>query len=508
MQEWLQMRTSDLSCCAPGIRAQTVIAKDASQGVASDKTSKMCRVKVKARPRGCASALPSLRIVPQLPILPPPLPLPASFCHQHKIHTCTLTHSRTLIPHLVSIDAMTENGTFILDAQNGRLGLQTRFETLRTCPQSYFRQYICYDSALLSSLPISKSQVTTRPLSSIRQACRITRINIQDKQYNQASLGKLPPKMPTESCPLPSRKEFLASLGDSVSRESITCGICLQETRTAHNAPRNCPRHGKKPERTVVVHDNHKFGKRCITAWLKKNNSCPLCRKQLFIKPKPRSTVNVDESGAGHASLDDPPDLIVTVREGQRTHRVPLLRTNEEGTVEWDPDPEIAAIQAEIVAAERIQNRIHRYLDELDRLEFEDHGIAWEINEVGWRQVGLWRLLQPYLSLIRITAALRWSGCRGGLTFDDHHNEVDPHEAGYQRLVKGRASERGYQESSKFHNRHVMLSDMTSLPWATNMYTIPSLCLRQRYQSLASHPMCSSTIPVAGLCSRPHLSRL
>ncbi|KXT15360.1 hypothetical protein AC579_2209 [Pseudocercospora musae] len=210
--------------------------------------------------------------------------------------------------------------------------------------------------------------------------------------------------MDTQANPLPSREGFLANLDDNVSQESITCGICFQDTINSHNALQSSPCDDEEPERTLVAHDNHKFGVRCITKWLECNDSCPLCRKQLFMTPKPGPSFDEAE----HISPVDPPQLVVIVREGQRQHLVPLLTTEEAEAGALHPNPDIATIQSEILADQRIHNRLHAYFDEMDRLELIDHAMAQRIKEVGLWNAGAWRLFGPYLSLTKITIGLGW----------------------------------------------------------------------------------------------------
>ncbi|KXS95265.1 hypothetical protein AC578_9447 [Pseudocercospora eumusae] len=255
----------------------------------------------------------------------------------------------------------------------------------------------------------------------VRTELRHVRINLRNKQLTQTSVRQEQPnqtplpkscrniappassEMDTPADSLPSREEFLANLDHNVSQESITCSICFQDTTTVHKPLQSPPSDEEKPERTLIAHGNHKFGERCITEWLKSKNSCPLCRKQLFTLPEPEPTPDEAE----HISRDGPPQLLVVVREGQRHHIIPLLTTEEAGA-RLDANPEIATIQSEILAHQRIHHRMHAYFDEMDRLELMDHVMVQRIQEVGLWHAGAWRLLRPYLSLTGVVLGLGW----------------------------------------------------------------------------------------------------
>lgn len=97
----------------------------------------------------------------------------------------------------------------------------------------------------------------------------------------------------------PSRREYLTALSANLPQEQTICSICLQPTVPKEDVASKCAH--DRVEHSVIVHDNHVLGYKCIQVWLREHNSCPICRKELFPqqlqheKPPP-----IDSEGVRH----------------------------------------------------------------------------------------------------------------------------------------------------------------------------------------------------------------
>lgn len=111
--------------------------------------------------------------------------------------------------------------------------------------------------------------------------------------YRSLANSQLVPQPPTS-------QKFLDQLVDLVveSQEDYECSICLKKMESG--------------ETLNQLPCQHKFHKDCVQLWLKKINSCPLCRHELppedvNLRPRPPEPVNTAANRQGGGEPVNPP---------------------------------------------------------------------------------------------------------------------------------------------------------------------------------------------------------
>lgn len=87
----------------------------------------------------------------------------------------------------------------------------------------------------------------------------------------------------------PATQEFINSLEEiKIEKDNLSCSICLEEFQKGETCIKlPCP----------DPHYFHKNNENCsgIQTWLKKSNTCPICRTEFPCNETPRRQINIDD---------------------------------------------------------------------------------------------------------------------------------------------------------------------------------------------------------------------
>ena len=92
-------------------------------------------------------------------------------------------------------------------------------------------------------------------------------------------------------------KEFLDKCKQKANPKEIfteSCIICLEDFKSDEEikALENLDKNAFEKMETSILECGHKFHRKCISDWLKKEENCPICRMKFNLKPNENNTDN------------------------------------------------------------------------------------------------------------------------------------------------------------------------------------------------------------------------